>query len=340
MRYPKFLENGSKITLIAPSFGATTEPYITKVKAAIRKFKKLGYEVVIGENVNKAELPYISNEPKLVAKEFMDHYQKDTRLLLSVGGGELQCETLPYLDFELLKKSEPTWFCGFSDNTNYSFLLATLADTAAIYGVCAGAFGMYNWYTNIKQCYSLLTGTDLVVKGYDKFQGKWTAYQERHPLASYHLSKEKVLTCFPSDEENFSGRLLGGCLDILILLCGTKYDKVKEFNAKYHEDGTIWFLEACDLTALSYRRALFQLKEAGWFDTAKGFIIGRPLRAFNDETFGINRINALDILKDLNVPIIADCDLGHINPSMPIITGSYANVSVKNNNIEIAMELK
>lgn len=340
MKYPRFLSKGDKITFIAPSFGATTEPYQTKVRAAIRKFKKLGYEVAIGENVDKAILPYISNEPKLCAKEFMDHYASDASLLLSVGGGELQCETLPYIDFDKLKNSEPTWFCGFSDNTNYSFLLATLADTAAIYGVCAGAFGMYRWYDNISQCYNLLTGSDLIVKGYDKYQGKWTSYQERHPLASYHLSKEKILTCYPDEELSFEGRLLGGCLDILILLCGTKYDKVKEFNQKYANDGTIWFLEACDLTALSYRRALFQLKEAGWFDTAKGFIIGRPARAFNDEAFSIDRFSALDIIKDLNVPIVADADLGHINPSMPIITGSYAKVQVKNNNIEIAMELK
>ena len=82
------------------------------------------------------------------------------------------------------------------------------------------------------------------------------------------------------------------------------------------------------------------MKEAGWFNCAKGFIIGRPARAFNDEAFGINRLNALDILKDLNVPIVADCDLGHINPSMPLITGSFAEVTVKDNNIEIAMKLK
>ena len=58
------------------------------------------------------------------------------------------------------------------------------------------------------------------------------------------------------------------------------------------------------------------------------------------EEFGLNRFNAIEVLKDLNVPIVADADLGHINPSMPIITGSYAKVQVKNNNIEIAMELK
>ena len=137
-----------------------------------------------------------------------------------------------------------------------------------------------------------------------------------------------------------SGRLLGGCLDILILLCGTKYDKVKEFNEKYKNDGVIWFLEACDLTSLAYRRAIFQLREASWFENAKGFIIGRPARAFRDEAFGIDHYNALDILKDLNVPILMDCDLGHLPPSMPFICGAYAHVTYIDNNISIDYELK
>ena len=52
------------------------------------------------------------------------------------------CEILPYIDFEKIRNSEPKWFLGYSDNTNLIFLLATLCDTAAIYGPCAAAFGM------------------------------------------------------------------------------------------------------------------------------------------------------------------------------------------------------
>lgn len=66
------------------------------------------------------------------------------------------------------------------------------------------------------------------------------------------------------------GRLLGGCLDSLATLCGTKFDQVKQFNETYKEDGVVWFLEACDLNVMGIRRALWQLDEAGWFQNTKG----------------------------------------------------------------------
>lgn len=340
MRYPKFINKGDKITLIAPSFGATTEPYNKRVKRAINKFEKLGYKIEVGENVYKADLPYLSSTPQLIAKEFMENYlASDSKMLLSVGGGELQCESLPYIDFDLLRNAEPKWFNGFSDNTNYTFLVTTLLDTASIYGHCAGAFGMYNWHQSIMDDYLLFSGEKLTVKGYPNFQIRSTKYQKEHPLSGYHLTEKKVITPIGDNCSKFSGRLLGGCLDILIMLCGTKYDKVKEFIYKYYEDGIIWFLEACDLSPVALKRALFQLKEAGWFENCKGFLIGRGANSYNKEDFGINHLNALDIIKDLNVPILADIDLGHLAPTMPLICGAYANVSFKDELI-IEMLLK
>lgn len=50
------------------------------------------------------------------------------------------------------------------------------------------------------------------------------------------------------------GRLLGGCLDCLVNLVGTGYDKVAAFVEKYKEDGIIWFLESCDLNVFSIAR--------------------------------------------------------------------------------------
>ena len=341
MRYPKFIKPGDSIAFVAPSFGATTYPYTTRVKWAKKYFNELGYTVVVGENVNKAELAYLSNTPEEIGKEFMGMYlNEDISLLLSVGGGEMQFETLPYIDFEVIKEATPKWFNGFSDNTNYSFLLPTLCDVASIYGHCAGSFGMRNLDQSILDDYLVMSGNKLSLKGYEKFQLRSNAYQKHHPLAGYNLKHTKVITSVFNNEEHFEGRLLGGCLDILSLICGTKYDKVKEFNSKYQEDGVIWFLEACDLTPQAIRRALLQLKMAGWFDNAKGFLIGRSANAFNMEEFGINRINAIDVLKDLNVPILIDVDLGHIPPSMPLVCGSIGLVHFDNNNLEIEMKFE
>lgn len=341
MRYPKFLNQGDEISFVATSFGATLEPYSKRVNSAKRKFEKLGYRVNVAGNVNKEDLGYLATYPADMAKEFTDIYiNSDSKLLLSVGGGEMQFETLSYFDFEKLKNAEPKWFDGFSDNTNYSFLFPTLLDVAAIYGHCAGSFGMYNWHQSILDDYNLFTGKNFVLNGYGKFQLRSSAYNKKHPLSGYNLKQETKITAYPSDEINFEGRLLGGCLDILSLLCGTKYDKVKEFNKKYASDGIIWFIEACDLTPVGIRRVLIQLRDAGWFDTAKGFIIGRSANAFNNIDFGLDRISACDVLKDLNVPILIDADLGHLPPSMPIICGAYGKVRYSCNKMSLEMELK
>ena len=105
MRYPEFLKENDKISFVATSFGATLEPYKTRVLKAKRKFEKMGYKVDILSNVNKEDLGYLATHPRDMAKEFMNEYiNGDSKLLLSVGGGEMQFETLSYLDFDKLNK--------------------------------------------------------------------------------------------------------------------------------------------------------------------------------------------------------------------------------------------
>ena len=65
-------------------------------------------------------------------------------------------------------------------------------------------------------------------------------------------------------------------MDCLVNLLGTQFDYVNQFNEKYKEDGIIWFLECCDLNVMGIRRAMWQMKNAGWFQHVKGFLIGRP----------------------------------------------------------------
>ena len=96
---------------------------------------------------------------------------------------------------------------------------------------------------------------------------------EATPLVPYNLTEKTVIRSFLGSREitgkgipvTFQGRLLGGCMDILVNLLGTRFDRTTEFIEKYKEDGIIWFLEACDLNVFSIRRAMWQMEEAGWF---------------------------------------------------------------------------
>ena len=258
--------------------------------------------------------------------------------MFSVGGGELMVEILPYVDFEMIKVN-PKWFMGYSDNTNLTYLLPTICDVASIYGPNAPSFGITPWHASIQDAIDLITGQKEIIHNYDKWE-KPENQKQKAPLDPLVLTEETHLIGYPNNEAYFKGRLLGGCLDILVGLVGTPFDKTKEFIEKYQEDGIVWFLEACDLNTVAIRRAFVQLDRAGWFKNAKGFIIGRPLSAM-EEFMGLDRFKAVtEVLKKYNVPIIFDADLGHLPPAMPIITGSIGEVTLKDSKLTIKMSLK
>ncbi len=328
MKQAPFLKGNELIDLVAPSFGVTTEPYLSRNLEAIKKFQKMGFRVHEGECIHLEEGVASSSSPQKRAKEIMDAFHDDSSLILSVGGGELMNEILPFIDFEEIKGLPPKWFMGFSDNTNLTFTLATLSHLISIYGPCSPQFFSKKLRYAELDAMSLLKGKKHL-EGYPKYS--ITPKNELHPPWTYRLTQKKIITPYFYTKP-MEGVLLGGCLDCLVNLCGTRFDDVKDF-AKCHPEGVIWFLEACDLSPLAIRRALFELKEAGWFTFTKGFLMGRHLCGDN-EVFGVNKINAaLDILSSFNVPILMDIDLGHIPPSMPIKVGAKATVSFIEGNI-------
>lgn len=339
MRYPKFLKKNGTIGFVAPSFGCNIEPYRTAFLHAQEKLKQLGYATALGPNCYKGEGIGISSTPKQCGEELTEEYcSKRSDILISCGGGELMCEDLDYIDFERIKRAAPKWFMGYSDNTNFTYLLSTICDTASVYGPCASAFGMEPWHPSLEDAFAILTGEKNSCSGYDGWE-KESLKSEEHPLAPYHITEKRKIKRVPNQTITIEGRLLGGCMDCLVNLLGTKYDKTKEFIETYREDGIIWFLESCDLNAMSIRRAMWQMEHAGWFQYTKGFLIGRPMQ-FGTECMGLDCDRAvLGAVSHYQVPIIMDIDLGHLPPMMPIICGAKAKVTSQSNEIQIIYQL-
>lgn len=340
MRYPEFLPNNGTIGFLAPSFGCATEPYKSAFDHALEVFHQMGYRTVLGPNCYASDGIGISNKPEVCGQEVMEMFADETTdVLISCGGGELMCEVLDHIDFGRLNELPPKYFMGYSDNTNLTFLLATLCDTASIYGPCAGTFGMKKWHPSLEDSLQLLQGIKNEVHNYDGWE-KESLKDEEHPLAPYHITEPYSQVIYdPENRSSFtmSGRLLGGCLDIMSLLLGTKYDKVKEFGERYKEDGILWFIEACDLNVLSIRRALWQMAHAGWFEHVKGFLIGRP--RIGEDMMGLDRFEAvLEHLRQYKVPVVMDVDLGHVAPMMPVVVGSVGEVTVYGNQLKLCMK--
>ncbi len=349
MRYAEFLPEGGTIGLAAPSFGCSEGAYRTAFDNALQKWEKMGFSLDLGPNCYAGEGIGISNTPQACGEELTRYYlSEQNNCLISCGGGELMCEILDYVDFERIRNAAPKWFMGFSDNTNMTYLLATLCDTASIYGPCAPSFGMEPWHPSIRDAMQLLMGKKFTMHGYPKWEAE-SVKGEENPLAPYHVTEKRVLRCFLDgkiyDGEEipptvFQGRLLGGCMDCLVNLLGTNFDRTGHFIDKYRKDGILWFLESCDLNVFGIRRAMWQMEHAGWFRHVKGFLIGRP-GCFGQEFLGLDAYQAiLAVAAAKGVPVLMDVDLGHLKPMMPLIVGSLGKVTVKGNEIAVKMQLK
>ena len=190
---------------------------------------------------------------------------------------------------------------------------------------------------SLQDAFDLLCGKTIRIHNYDKWELE-SIKDETHPLEPYHLTEPTYIRTFPEGEAVLEGRLLGGCMDCLVNLTGTEFDHVRKFTDRYQEDGIIWFLEACDLGVMGIRRALWQMRHAGWFSHVKGFLIGRPY-CFGQEMFGLDQYQAVtELLKEFDVPIVMDLDIGHRAPMMTMVSGAYAKVHAGNNSFTLEYE--
>ena len=337
MRYPEFLKEKDTIGLVAPSFGACGSPYGLRYDKAVELYKELGYSIQSVDHINTI-VKGQSASPQKRAEGFMQMYENsEINFVWSVCGGEKELQVLPYIDFEKIKNVPPKYFMGYSDNTTLSFTLTTLCDVASIYGDHIIDFGVNTWEGCLENAYQLIQGKKLKHTAFPLIQLNDLKHEQ--PYYGYNLE-------FPNEWKNINvekvdvrGRIIGGCLDVLVGMCGTRFDKVEEFADKYKEDGIIWYLEACDLTSFGAMRALWQLKEANWFKHVKAFLIGRPNNPDTIMEYS-HEMAVREILEDFNVPIITEFDTGHVAPTIPIINGSIAHVISTNeeHSIEFILE--
>ena len=354
-RRPKYITKGDTIGITAPSYGAFIEPYCLMLPISEENLRERGYNIVEGKTARLGDGIGISTDPKVCAKELVEFYKReDIDAIISAGGGELMCETISHVDFWELKNCTPKWFMGYSDNTNFIFPLVTIADTQAIYGPCISGFSKI-WEETEKYAFDLLEGKRDKFFGLNRFvdpekeeplwnEGEEKVYTEDIIKAPYALNADRELVVYENNgsgyirtsgnEIRMKGMLLGGCLDILVNICGSRFDNVRNFK-KEHGD-IIWVLEACDLSPMDIRRSIWCLKEAGWLEGAAGFIFGRPREAWRQEMLGADQYNAVTgVLSEFDVPIVLDAEIGHIDPMLPVVMGAEAEVRILGNDLNL-----
>jgi muramoyltetrapeptide carboxypeptidase LdcA involved in peptidoglycan recycling len=326
MIYPEYIKKGYTIGVTAPSNGNKKETDFIRLNHGKVQLSKRGYEIIETAHVRTSEKGR-STDARTRTKELEELIKNDkVKWIISAKGGDFLLEMLPFVDYECIK-AHPKWIQGYSDNTGLTYTITTHCDMATLYGHNFNDFGMEVWHKSLEDNLQLVEGNRKSVQSFDQYEDGF--YDRITGLEGYRLEKPVYWrTLWDKDEISISGRLLGGCLDVLLSIVGTRFDKTKEFIEKYKDDGILWYLESFALQSEALTLGLWQLKEAGWFQYTKGFVFGRP--AFYNIDSEITYEEAvLSMLEEYNVPIILDADIGHKAPQMTMVNGAMAKIHSK-----------
>lgn len=337
IKYPKNLETNGTIGVTATSSGVTEEDDIKRLEYAYQNLKELGFNIIETSNVRKNK-QFVSSSGEERAKEFLELWQdKEISLIAQVRGGEFLMEMLPYLSSKDILNHEPKYILGYSDSSLLNFYLTTNFYIATVTGMNITKFGM-------KELDNSLIKELEVLKEDTSIQDSFKLYEDERPLNEpynhgFNLTRKVSYQSLYEDKKIvISGRMLGGCIEALATIIGTKYDKTKEFLQSFDE-GILWYLEDFMANPLDLYRILWQMKESGWFSNANGFLIGRTraIKEIEDFTY----LDALHkIFDDMNVPVIYDVDIGHLMPTFTIINGSYGTFTYQDNKGTLKIEKK
>jgi muramoyltetrapeptide carboxypeptidase LdcA involved in peptidoglycan recycling len=323
MRFPRPLRPGDRIGVTAPSSGVT-DGERPRFEVALQWLRDRGFEVVVGECLSGERVRSAPKEQR--AAELVDMLcDPAIAAVVPPFGGELAIDLLDVLDWERLGAAEPTWLVGWSD-------LSTLLVPLTLRLGWATAHGWNLMDTPLAPPDGLLHWTDLLAATGEVAQHSpgrtrqgWGDYREPGTTEMV-LDRPTDWVVLGGGDVDVSGRLIGGCLEVLAPLAGTPYADLPAFGRDHAAEGLLVYLEAAEAGTYDVCRMLYGLRLAGWFEHANAVLVGRsPAPDAPDLT----QADAVaEVLGDLGVPVVTQMDIGHTQPFLPLVNGAPARVRV------------
>lgn len=338
IKYPKKLLDNDTVGITAISLSANLE----KIDMAEENLKKYGLNVIETKDVRNESKNFISASDKQRAEEFVKLYLDDNiKHIIAARGGEFAIDIIPYLHKykdDIEKNNVVKYLQGYSDISLINYYLTTNYNIATLHAENISDFSMKKYHESLLNTIKLLEGDfvndEFIQDSFDKYQK-----EELEDSLEYNLTeKVKYKSLYKGNECSFSGRIIGGCIDVITQLIGTKYDNTINF-CKQFDEGIIWYIDNFGLDSLELYRRLLQMKNAGFFFNTNGFLFGRTINNISNPDFTYEYA-LKKVLGDLNVNVIYDVDIGHVPPQFTIVNGSYAKFEYFDNKGRLTQILK
>jgi muramoyltetrapeptide carboxypeptidase len=268
---PPRLKPGGRIGVVAPA-GCVDEAVLF---AGVQAIREHGFEVDLAPGILERK-GYLAGSEEKRANELIQFFQRDDiDAIFCARGGFGSVQLLPYLgptDF----KSCPKIFAGYSDIT---ILLNWFNQR----------FGLVTFHAPMV---AMELARGLEPRSKDAFWGLLTG-----KAAQWRVDLGEVVR--PGKAE---GRMMGGCLSVLVTTLGTPYE--------IDTTGKLLFLEDVGERPYRIERMLTHLKMAGKFDSVAGVVFGEFTNCEADGPRDVRQVIG-EMFERVSYPVVMGMAAGH-----------------------------
>lgn len=327
VRFPAPLRPGDLVAVTSPSTGVL-DALRPRLEAGIVVLRERGLQVVLGECMDGNT--HVS-APAAARAEELTRFLTDpqVRAVVPPWGGETAVDLLDRIDWPAVAQAEPTWFVGYSDISTLITPMTLTTGVATLHGAnlmdtpYRPPAGLLHWLDVV----TAPPGASLVQTPPGDFRREGRDDYENDPGVSeftFDARSPWVRLDDLGGDLDVTGRLVGGCIETLVNLAGSRYADPSGFVAAHAPEGLLVYVEASEDDAYDICRNLHGMRLAGFFDHARAVLVGRTRAP--DAPHLTQHEAVVDALGSLEVPVVADVDCGHVSPFMPIVNGALGRL--------------
>jgi muramoyltetrapeptide carboxypeptidase LdcA involved in peptidoglycan recycling len=321
---PQRLQRGDTIGVVSPSWngGPAVEHRVVR---GTRHLESLGFRVRVAPHALNS-IGYVSDTAENRASDLMEMFHDDAvRAIIASIGGDHSCHLLPLLDYDVICE-HPKIFMGFSDNTVLNVVLWTQTRLTTFNGpTIMTEWAEYPRMPEYSERYALraLCNAEPIgeILPADEWTDEFLDWEAKEDLTRPRQCRRSEGWSWLR-EGRAQGALIGGCLESLQHLRGTRY--WPEWA------GAILFLEVSggDTKLETVDGILMDYENMGVFEEIEGLLFARP-NAYSPEEQEALCDLLLKRTRRFSFPVVANMDFGHTSPMFTIPVGCLAEIDTR-----------